>query len=117
MHCRWTTRTANAYLSPRLNTANSSEISQIHKDMLKEFSRLDGAFVISDAGKIVSAYRYLEPSIDDLDIPKGLGTRHNAAAAITGETDAVTIVLSEGDSRVRGFKNGDLVFNIDPDQY
>jgi diadenylate cyclase len=85
--------------------------------MLKEFSRLDGAFVISDAGKIVSAYQYLEPSIDDLDIPKGLGTRHNAAAAITGETDAVTIVLSEGDSRVRGFKNGDLIFNIDPKQY
>jgi len=26
--------------------------------MLKEFSRLDGAFIISDAGKIVSAYRY-----------------------------------------------------------
>ena len=24
--------------------------------MLKEFSRLDGAFVISDAGKIVSTY-------------------------------------------------------------
>ena len=84
--------------------------------MLKEFSRLDGAFVISDAGKIVSAYQYLEPSIDTLDIPKGLGTRHNAAAAITDETEAVTIVLSEGDSRVRGFKNGDLIFNIDPNQ-
>jgi diadenylate cyclase len=85
--------------------------------MLKEFSRLDGAFVISGAGKIVSAYQYLEPSINNLDIPKGLGTRHNAAAAITDETEAVTIVLSEGDSRVRGFKNGDLIFNIDPDQY
>ncbi|MCO8245318.1 diadenylate cyclase domain-containing protein [Haladaptatus sp. AB643] len=85
--------------------------------MLKEFSRLDGAFVISDAGKIVSAYQYLEPSIENLDIPKGLGTRHNAAAAITDETDAVAIVLSEGDSRVRGFKNGNLIFNIDPNEY
>lgn len=85
--------------------------------MLKEFSRLDGAFVISDAGKIVSAYQYLEPSIDEIDIPKGLGTRHHAAAAITNETDAVTIVLSESDGRVRGFKNGNLVFDIDPDQY
>ena len=85
--------------------------------MLKEFSRLDGAYVISDAGKIVSSHRYLEPSIDNLDIPKGLGTRHNAAAAITDETEAVTIVLSEGDSRVRGFKNGDSIFNIDPNQY
>lgn len=85
--------------------------------MLKEFSRLDGAFIISDAGKVVSAYQYLEPSITDLEIPKGLGTRHSAAAAITSETDAVTIVLSEGDGHVRGFKNGDLVFNIDPKKY
>jgi diadenylate cyclase len=85
--------------------------------MLKEFSRLDGAFIISDAGKIVSAYQYLEPSIDTLDIPKGLGTRHNAAAAITDETEAIAIVLSEGDSRVRGFKSGDLIFNIDPNEY
>ncbi|WP_227379173.1 diadenylate cyclase DacZ [Haladaptatus halobius] len=89
----------------------------IMKVMLKEFSRLDGAFVISDAGKIVSAYQYLEPIIEDLNIPKGLGTRHHAAAAITNETDAVTIVLSESDSRVRGFKNGDLIFNIDPEMY
>lgn len=85
--------------------------------MLKEFSRLDGAFVISDAGKVVSAYRYLEPAIEGIDIPKGLGTRHNAAAAITDETEAVTIVLSESDSRVRGFKNGQLVFNLDPELY
>jgi len=39
--------------------------------MLKEFSRLDGAFVVSDSGKIVSAYRYLEPGAEGVDIPKG----------------------------------------------
>lgn len=100
---------------------NPFEKSHVHigdpivDTMLKEFSRLDGAFIISDAGKIVSAYRYLEPAIEDLDIPKGLGTRHNAAAAITQETDAVTIVLSESDGRVRGFKNGSIIFNIDPE--
>ncbi len=85
--------------------------------MLKEFSRLDGAFVVSDAGKIASAYRYLEPVVDGVDIPKGLGTRHWAAAAITKETSAITIVLSESDRRVRGFKNGNLVFDLDPDRY
>lgn len=84
--------------------------------MLKEFSRLDGAFVVSDAGKIVSAYRYLEPTVDGVDIPKGLGTRHWAAAAITNETSAITVILSESDRRVRGFKNGTLVFDFDPDQ-
>jgi len=85
--------------------------------MLKEFSRLDGAFVISDSGKIVSAYRYLEPSAEGVDIPKGLGTRHMAAAAITRDTNAVSIVLSESDALVRAFKGGELVLELDPEEY
>ncbi|MFB6256406.1 MAG: diadenylate cyclase domain-containing protein, partial [Haloplanus sp.] len=60
--------------------------------MLKEFSRLDGAFIISDSGKIVSAYRYLEPSAEGIDIPKGLGARHMAGGAITRDTNAIAIV-------------------------
>ena len=85
--------------------------------MLKEFSRLDGAFVISDAGKIVSAYRYLEPSAEGVDIPKGLGARHMAAGAVTRDTMATAIVLSESDGLVRAFKGGELVLEIDPEEY
>lgn len=85
--------------------------------MLKEFSRLDGAFVISDSGKIVSAYRYLEPSAEGVDIPKGLGARHMAAGAITRDTGAVAVVLSESDGLVRAFKGGDLVLEMDPEAY
>jgi len=85
--------------------------------MLKEFSRLDGAFVISDAGKIVSAYRYLEPSAEGVDIPKGLGARHMAAGSITRETNATAIVLSESDGMVRAFKGGELVLELDPEEY
>ncbi|MFB6084676.1 MAG: diadenylate cyclase DacZ [Halorientalis sp.] len=85
--------------------------------MLKEFSRLDGAFVISDSGKIVSAYRYLEPSAEGVDIPKGLGARHMAAGAITRDTNAVAIVLSESDGLVRAFKGGELILELDPEEY
>jgi len=85
--------------------------------MLKEFSRLDGAFVISDSGKIVSAYRYLEPSAEGVDIPKGLGARHMAAGAITRDTNATAIVLSESDGLVRAFKGGSLVLELDPEEY
>jgi len=85
--------------------------------MLKEFSRLDGAFIISDSGKIVSAYRYLEPSAEGVDIPKGLGARHMAAGAITRDTNATAIVLSESDGLVRAFKGGELVLEIDPEDY
>jgi DNA integrity scanning protein DisA with diadenylate cyclase activity len=85
--------------------------------MLKEFSRLDGAFVISDSGKIVSAYRYLEPSAEGVDIPKGLGARHMAAGAVTRDTNATAIVLSESDGMVRAFKAGELVLEVDPEEY
>ncbi|MFB6152469.1 MAG: diadenylate cyclase DacZ [Haloarculaceae archaeon] len=85
--------------------------------MLKEFSRLDGAFVISDSGKIVSAYRYLEPSAEGVDIPKGLGTRHMAAGGITRDTNAIAIVLSESDGLVRAFKAGELILELDPEEY
>ncbi len=85
--------------------------------MLKEFSRLDGAFVISDGGKIVSAYRYLEPGASGVDIPKGLGTRHMAGGAITRDTNAVAIVLSESDGMVRAFKAGELILELDPEAY
>jgi DNA integrity scanning protein DisA with diadenylate cyclase activity len=85
--------------------------------MLKEFSRLDGAFVISDSGKIVSAYRYLEPSAAGVDIPKGLGARHMAAGAITRDTNATSIALSESDGMVRAFKGGELILELDPEEY
>jgi DNA integrity scanning protein DisA with diadenylate cyclase activity len=85
--------------------------------MLKEFSRLDGAFVISDSGKIVSAYRYLEPSAEGVEIPKGLGARHMAAGAITRDTNAIAVVLSESDGLVRAFKGGELVLELDPEAY
>jgi DNA integrity scanning protein DisA with diadenylate cyclase activity len=85
--------------------------------MIKEFSRLDGAFVISDAGKIVSAYRYLEPAAEGVDIPKGLGTRHMAGGAITRDTNATAVVLSESDGMVRAFKSGELILELDPEEY
>ncbi|MDY7082810.1 MAG: diadenylate cyclase domain-containing protein [Halobacteria archaeon] len=85
--------------------------------MLKEFSRLDGAFIISDSGKIVSAYRYLEADAEGIDIPKGLGTRHVAGAAITRDTNAISVVLSESDRMVRVFKGGNLVLELDPEEY
>jgi len=85
--------------------------------MLKEFSRLDGAFIISDSGKLVSAYRYLEPSAEGVDIPKGLGARHMAGGAITRDTNAIAIALSESDGMVRAFKAGEIILEVDPEAY
>jgi DNA integrity scanning protein DisA with diadenylate cyclase activity len=40
-----------------------------------------------------------------------------AGGAITRDTNAVAIVLSESDGLVRAFKAGELVLEIDPEAY
>ena len=77
-----------------------------------EFAQLDGVFVLDEDGIIVSAGRYLEVSVKDLKIAKGFGARHLACAAITRETEAIAVVVSEsGDIRV--YKDGEEILVID----
>ena len=47
---------------------------------MKELAQLDGAFVISHAGIVLAVCRYLDASIEQIDLPLGLGSRHVAAA-------------------------------------
>lgn len=79
---------------------------------IKELAKLDGAFVISGDGYVLSAARYIEASSRDIDLPMGFGSRHMAAASITKETDAVTVVVSEDEGVVRIFDDGGLVGEI-----
>lgn len=79
---------------------------------LNELSKLDGAFVISADGYVLSAARYIEASSQNIDIPLGFGTRHMAAASISKETGAVAVVVSKNDGVVRIFKDGELVGEI-----
>jgi diadenylate cyclase len=81
---------------------------------VKELAQLDGAFVISDAGIVVSACRYLDAKASDVDIPLGLGSRHFAAASISKVTQAIAIVVSES-AMVRVFDCGSLIAEIIPE--
>ena len=40
-----------------------------------------------------------------------------AGAAITRDTNATAIVLSESDGLVRAFKGGQIILEIDPEEY
>jgi DNA integrity scanning protein DisA with diadenylate cyclase activity len=76
----------------------------------KEFSQIDGAFVISEKGIIEAAGRYIEVK-QPVSLPSGLGGRHLAAAAVTKETKAIGIVVSET-GVVRLFKDGEILLRI-----
>jgi DNA integrity scanning protein DisA with diadenylate cyclase activity len=81
---------------------------------IKELAQLDGAFVVSDQGAVVSACRYLDAMASGISLPFGLGSRHLAGGFISQVTDAVAIVVSES-SMVRVFDDGKLIAEIIPE--
>ena len=84
------------------------------RETLKELAQLDGAFVVSDEGVVLSAARYIDATSDHLELPLGLGSRHVAAASVSSRTEAVAVAVSES-STVRMFDDGELVAEIVPE--
>jgi diadenylate cyclase len=84
------------------------------RETLKELAQLDGAFVVSEEGVVLSAARYIDAVSNHLELPLGLGSRHVAAASVSSRTDAVAVVVSES-STVRMFDDGELVAEIVPE--
>ncbi|TWT93915.1 DNA integrity scanning protein DisA nucleotide-binding domain protein [Stieleria varia] len=80
----------------------------------KEISQLDGAFVIASDGTIERSRQMLEVLHEDLNMSKGLGSRHWAAAAITRRTKAIAVVVSQSTGTVRLYQNGFLKMQIEP---
>ncbi len=81
-------------------------------EALKNFSVLDGAFVIREDGVVLSAGRYLQGASDTSTLPLGLGARHAAAAAITLSTSAISVTVSQSTGAVRVFKAGETVLEL-----
>jgi diadenylate cyclase len=103
-------------LDPMLGHPESSRrIADLNlRGTIKELAQLDGAFVVSHGGIVLSACRYLDAVATQLDVPLGLGSRHIAAANMSAVTNAVGIVVSES-SVVRLFCHGHLVAEIIPE--
>ena len=83
------------------------------RETIKEFSAVDGAFVIREDGVVMAAGRHLSAALEKEDFPHGLGSRHVAAAGITSVTDAAAIVISESTGEVRIFKKGNIFMEIE----
>jgi mannitol/fructose-specific phosphotransferase system IIA component (Ntr-type) len=73
---------------------------------IKEFSKLDGAFIIRGDGVILTSSVFLKAENNQEPLLKGFGARHTAAVNISCATRAIAIVLSESTRRVSVFKGG-----------
>lgn len=83
------------------------------KETIKEFSALDGAFIIRDDGVVMAAGRHLNAVLEDQALPQGLGARHAAAAGITDVTNSTAFVISESTGTVRIFRSGKIFMEIE----
>jgi diadenylate cyclase len=93
--------------------ADRNVLSASIKETIREFAAMDGAFTIADDGTVLAAGRYLGAAVDEADLPRGLGSRHIAAAGITSLTRAVAFVISESSGDVRIFKDGRIIMHIE----
>ena len=100
-------------LDPLLGHPESSRhVTNLNlRGTIKELAQLDGGFVVSRDGIVLSA---LDAAAALGDVPLGLGSRHIAAANMSAVTKAVGIVVSES-SVVRLFCHGQLVGEIIPE--
>ena len=82
------------------------------RDAVKTFAVLDGAFVVREDGVVLAAGRYLQSVSTEVHVPMGLGARHSAAAAVTSETRAIAITVSQTSGTVRVFKEGEIALEL-----
>lgn len=82
-------------------------------ETVKEFSSLDGAFIIRGSGVIETAGARLKAGLSE-GLPSGLGSRHAAAAGITANTKSIAVTVSESDGTVRVWRAGRMVASFEP---
>lgn len=81
-------------------------LSPFMDETVKEFSSIDGAFVIRGDGVVSSAGSLIQAADNDHILPSGLGSRHAAAAAVSVASDCISIVVSSSTGQVTLFRRG-----------
>ncbi len=84
------------------------------REAIKEIAQLDGAFLVSSDGVVEKSCYLVDAHHTAITLSKGLGARHWAGAAITKQTNAIAVVVSESNGTVRLFQNGEVVLRIEP---
>ncbi|TVQ35160.1 MAG: hypothetical protein EA384_16590 [Spirochaetaceae bacterium] len=76
------------------------------EETIKEFAKIDGAFIVRGDGVLESGGTYLigQPAAEEHQ--SGLGARHAAALGISTVTRAISIAVSESTRKISIFHNG-----------
>jgi DNA integrity scanning protein DisA with diadenylate cyclase activity/mannitol/fructose-specific phosphotransferase system IIA component (Ntr-type) len=75
-------------------------------ETVKEFSSIDGAFIIRGDGVVESAGALIQAATYNFALPSGLGSRHAAAAAISVAAECIALVVSSSTGQVALFRRG-----------
>ena len=75
-------------------------------ETVKEFSSIDGAFIIRGDGVVESAGSLIQATDSTHELPSGLGSRHAAAAAVSVAANCISIVVSSSTGQVTLFRRG-----------
>ncbi|MGF1529729.1 MAG: diadenylate cyclase [Puniceicoccaceae bacterium] len=78
-------------------------------ETVKEFSSIDGAFIIRGNGVIEAAGALLRAPEYPESLPSGLGARHAAGASITLSTKSIALVVSSSTGQVSLFSKGNMI--------
>lgn len=82
-------------------------------ETIKEFSLLDGAFIVREDGVVMGAGIHLDAALKEEGLMPGLGCRHMAAAGITDLTEAAAVTISGSTGIVRIFRKGKIILELE----
>ncbi len=78
-------------------------------ETVKEYSIIDGAFVIDGNGVLESAGTLIHTADFNLNLPGGLGARHAAGYAISIAADCIALVVSSSTGQLTMFRRGQML--------
>jgi DNA integrity scanning protein DisA with diadenylate cyclase activity len=108
-------RSTQLVLNPFAGQAREyRDISDPHvRDTLREYARLDGAVIIDENGLACAAGVHVNADTRNVSLLIE-GARHATAAAITHETEALAVTVSEKTGIVMIFKSGKVILKVGP---
>ncbi len=91
------------------NPEDRNVLSPFMDETVKEYSLIDGAFIVDGSGIMEAAGALIHTPDFKLQLPGGLGARHAAAYSISLMCDCISIVVSSSTGQVTIFRKGQML--------